>query len=99
MKKNGGIYVNVGDKAVKNVSKLTRLPVGFASGMPRIEITGFDLIRIEEHRGLMEYGSELITVRGMGANMRIRGANLQLEMMNELELIIRGDLFALEFVY
>jgi sporulation protein YqfC len=99
MKKNGGIYVNIGDKALKNVSKLTKLPVGYAAGMPKIDITGFDLIRIEEHRGLMEYGSDLITVRGLGASIRIRGANLQLEMMNETELIVRGDLFAVEFTY
>ena len=91
--------MNVGDKAVKNVSKLTKLPVGYAAGMPKIEISGFDLIRIEEHRGLMEYGGDLITVRGMGASIRIKGANLQLEMMNETEIIVRGDLFAIEFVY
>ncbi len=91
--------MNIGDKALKNVSKLTKLPVGYAAGMPKIDITGFDLIRIEEHRGLMEYGSDLITVRGLGASIRIRGANLQLEMMNETELIVRGDLFAVEFTY
>jgi sporulation protein YqfC len=67
--------------------------------MPRIEITGFDLLRIEEHRGLLEYGGELITVRGTGANIRVRGANLQLEMMNSAEIILRGDISAVEFDY
>jgi sporulation protein YqfC len=91
--------MKAGDRAVNYASKLTKLPMTYAAGMPRIEITGFDLIRIEEHRGLMEYGNELIIVRGMGANIRLKGSNLQLEMMNENELIIRGDLFALEFAY
>ena len=91
--------MNISDRAINNASKLTKIPMGYAAGMPRIEITGFDLIRIEEHRGLLEYGGEQIIVRGMGANIKIKGARLQLEMMNESELIVRGDIFALEFVY
>jgi len=91
--------VKVGEKALNYASRAAKLPLAYAAGLPKIEITGCDLMKVEGHRGLMEYGGELITIRGAGANIRLRGARLQLEMMNETELIIRGDIFALEFVY
>ncbi len=89
--------MSLGDRAIKNASKISNIPLSYAAGMPRIEIMGFDLLRIEEHRGLLEYGGEQIAIRGTGANIIVRGKNLQLEMMNPSEMILRGDIYALEF--
>ena len=74
-------------------------PLNFLPGLPRIELEGLDTVRVEQHRGLAAYGSELVVVRCMGAQLHIRGSGLTLEAMTAGELQLRGKILALELVY
>lgn len=77
----------------------TGLPLDYAAGLPRLELTGLRQLRVEQHRGLLEYGPETVVVRTAGASIRVRGSGLTLEAMTAGELTLSGEIFALELVY
>ena len=64
-----------------------------------MEIIGNDTVMIECHRGLTQYATETVTVRGGTADLKIRGRGLTLEMMTDTVLKIRGAVFGVELSY
>ena len=76
-----------------------RMPLEYAAGMPNVTVTGLSSVRVEQHRGLAAYGTELVVVRGRGAEIHIRGSGLLLETMNVEQLTLRGRISAVELVY
>ena len=84
---------------LKKTSELFDLPGEVVSGLPTIEITGFGRLRIENHRGILEYGDNSIDINGGSAIIRILGSGLEIRAMNSQALVIIGDIFGLEFKY
>ncbi len=68
-----------------------------AAGASKLTVTGGDQALVENHRGLLEYGEELIRVRLDGGELVLRGSKLRLTVMTDRELLIRGRLFAAEW--
>ena len=66
------------------------LPLEYAAGMYRVELTGGSEVRIEQHHGVAHCSPELIVVKGAGAEIRIRGSALTLLMMTDDEIRIEG---------
>ncbi len=88
-----------GDKLLHRLEGVPGVPLSFLPGLPRIELAGLDTVRVEQHRGLAAYGSELVVVRCSGAELRVRGSGLILESMTAGELQLKGRILALELVY
>lgn len=65
-------------------------------GLPRLELIGRGELRMTSHRGILAYGTEEILVSGGPILYRIRGAGLELKAMNAAELLITGELLAVE---
>lgn len=65
-------------------------------GLPRVEITGRQELRMENHKGILAYGPEEILVSGGKLIVKVRGAGLELKAMNASELLITGTLLAVE---
>ena len=86
-------------KLLKKLDGGSELPLAFIPGLPRIELEGLERVRVEQHRGLAAYGSELVVVRCSGVQLHVRGSGLTLEVMTAGELQLRGRIFALELVY
>lgn len=74
------------------------LPADAVAGMPRITITGRSRVLIENHRGLLEYGEELIEVAGGRIRVRIHGTDLQLRAMDHSDLVIHGHILSVELI-
>ena len=66
-------------------------------GLPRVEITGCRELRMENHKGILAYGSEEILISGGKLILKVRGADLELKAMNASELCITGTLTSVEF--
>ena len=72
------------------------LPGDLVSGLPRIELTGDGELRMENHRGILDYSSEEIHISGGKVAVRVLGEDLELRAMNRAELLITGHIRAVE---
>ncbi len=84
---------------LKKAADFFDIPGEIITGLPIIEIHGMGKIRIENHKGLIEYGSDKIEINGGKAIIRITGSGLKIRAMNADVLVISGDIFGLEFIY
>lgn len=70
------------------------LPPELTPGTPVIELYGNGQLRMENHRGIVAYGTEEISVSGGRLFVRIQGKNLNLRAMSGTELLITGTIFS-----
>ncbi len=75
------------------------LPGGIATGMPRVEISGGRQLLIEQHKGIIEYSPNEISVNSSKGVIRVRGEALELRAMTANQLLVSGLLFGIEFEY
>ncbi|MBQ3134268.1 MAG: sporulation protein [Oscillospiraceae bacterium] len=74
------------------------LPVDALAGLPRLELVGDGELRMENHRGILSYGTDEIHISGGAFGVRVSGAELELRTMNGLELLITGHIRAVELI-
>ena len=70
------------------------LPADLAAGVPRLELTGDSQLRMENHRGILSYGTEEICVSAGAMVVRVQGEGLDLKAMTGLELLVCGRIMA-----
>ncbi|MBQ3556889.1 MAG: sporulation protein [Oscillospiraceae bacterium] len=74
------------------------LPVDALAGLPRLELVGDGELRMENHRGILSYGTDEIHISGGAFGVRVSGTELELRTMNSLELLITGRIRAVELI-
>ena len=77
---------------LERAAEVFDLPGDVVAGLPRVEITGSRELRMENHRGILAYGSEEIHISGGKLIVKVRGAGLTLRAMNASELLITGEI-------
>lgn len=77
---------------LERTAEVLDLPGDVVAGLPRVELLGDRRLRMENHKGILAYGSEEIHVSGGKLIVKVRGAHLELKAMNALELLITGDI-------
>ena len=82
----------------ENLAERLGLPEEVVSGSAKISVTGGKRALIENHRGILEYGSERIVIRTTGGNLILSGTGLQLLGMSRRELIFGGKLQNVEWM-
>lgn len=87
------------DDILQKAAERLSLPADVVAGAPRVEIIGCRQVFIENHRGVLEYGNELIDVNGGKVTVRIQGDELSLKAMNKNELLIGGNILSVSFKY
>lgn len=68
------------------------LPGEVVAGLPHIELTGSHELRMENHKGILAYGSEEIHISGGKLIVKVRGRGLELRAMNAGQLLITGSI-------
>ena len=68
------------------------LPGDVVAGLPRVELTGSRELRMENHKGILAYGSQEIHISGGKLVIKVRGSNLELKSMNASQLLITGEI-------
>lgn len=66
------------------------VPPELKPGLPVLEVTGAEEVRMSGHRGILSYEEEEISVSGGQLLVRIRGKRLRLRGMSGSELYISG---------
>ena len=77
---------------LERTAQVLDLPGDVVAGLPRVEITGSRELRMENHKGILAYGTEEIHVSGGKLILKIRGRGLELKSMNASELLITGEI-------
>jgi len=93
--KKSGKKENLIDRA----ADIFDLPGEIVAGMSRVTVTGGRRIFIENHKGILEYGEDVIAVNGGKVIIRLKGENLQLKSMSSSDLLITGRFNGIEFNY
>lgn len=76
-----------------------RLPGPGENGLkPRTlaEVYGQDRVLVEEHRGILSYGTEMIRIGATYGSLIVEGEDLRLCCMSRSQLVIRGKLRAVK---
>lgn len=84
------------ESLLEKTAEVFDLPGDLVAGMPRVEITGNRELRMENHKGILAYGSEEIHVSGGKLILKVRGVNLELRSMNAGELLITGTILGVD---
>ena len=75
------------------------IPLAMLAGEPRLEAVGGRDIIIENHKGILEYGTEEIRVNCGKLVIRIQGRELKLCSLSLNELSISGVIQSIEYLY
>lgn len=80
---------------LERTAQLFDLPADVIAGLPRLELVGDRELRMENHRGILAYGTQEIHVSGGAFGIKVCGEELELRTMNALELLITGHITAI----
>ena len=84
-------------KNLNKVDKLLELPKEVYSNEPKIVITGFDEIVIENFKGILEYEEFFVRINTFIGIININGYNLNLENLTNEDWRVKGKIESLEF--
>lgn len=84
------------ESVLERTAQVFDLPGDLVAGLPRMELIGGRELRMENHRGILAYGSEEIHISGGKLILKVRGEGLELRSMNAGELLITGQIRAVE---
>ena len=79
------------------VSKFLEIPREVISNVPKITITGFDEILIENFKGILEYEDFFVRVSTYIGVISINGFNLKLSQMTEDDILVSGKIESIDF--
>lgn len=75
---------------LEKTAEVFDLPGDVVAGLPRVELTGDRELRMENHKGILAYGTEEIHISGGSYIVKVTGEALELRAMTGLELLITG---------
>ena len=79
-------------------SEMLELPKEIVLNIPKLTIVGNGDMIIENYKGLIEYDTVRIRVNTGAGVIRITGARLLIKEITSEDIIICGDIHALEFI-
>lgn len=85
------------EKLINYMSEAAEMPKDVALKAPILTLTGRTELTIENYRGIQEYSDLLIRVQTGCGEVRIKGKNLWIEYYTNMEMLIRGQILAVEF--
>ncbi len=86
---------NIEQKARKAVETLD-LPQDLFLGLPNLSLTGDRELYIMNHRGILNYEKESVTILAKNMQIQVRGRNLVIAAYSKDEIIIKGYIHSVE---
>ncbi len=84
------------ESLLERTAKTFDLPGDVVAGLPRVELIGSGELHMENHKGILAYGSEEICISGGKLMVRVRGEGLVLRSMSHRALCITGRVMGVE---
>ncbi len=83
-------------KAYRKIDQLLELPKEVCSDVPKMIMTGFDEIIIENFRGILEYEEFFVRINTHIGMININGLHLNLENMTNDDIKVTGQIDSIE---
>ena len=83
-------------KGMRKINRMLEIPKEVYTNDPKILITGFDELIIENYKGILEYEEYYIKLSTYIGSININGFNLKLDKMTEDSLKITGKIESLD---
>ena len=84
-------------KKIDKIVNILDIPREITSNIPKIVVTGFDEILIENYKGILEYEDFFVRISTHIGIININGFNLKLNQMNDGDIAISGKIENLDF--
>ena len=81
----------------RKIEEILEIPVELSTNNPKITITGFERMLIENYRGILEYQDYFVRVNTYIGILNINGFNLKLEEMTTDDLLVTGRIDSIDF--
>ena len=80
----------------KRIDKILEIPQEVYTNTPKITITGFNEIILENYKGILEYGEFFTSISTYIGVVNINGYNINLEKMTNDDIKITGKIESVE---
>lgn len=84
-------------KKARKIDDILEIPVELSTNNPKVTITGFERILIENYRGILEYQDYFVRINTYIGIININGFNLNLEEMTTDDLLVTGKIESVDF--
>ena len=78
------------------LDRLLEMPKEIYSDVPKITITGFGEIIIENYKGILEYEEFFVKIKTYIGNININGYRLELEKMTNDDIKVKGKIESID---
>ena len=78
------------------LDRLLEMPKEIYSDVPKITITGFDEIIIENYKGILEYEEFFVKIKTYIGIININGYQLELENMTNDDIKVKGKIESID---
>ena len=83
-------------KKINKINDMLEIPKEVYSNEPKLVITGFNEMVIENYKGILEYDDYYVKINSFIGIINIHGFNLRLEKMTEDNIRIIGKIESLD---
>lgn len=83
-------------KKQNKIDKILELPQEVYSNIPKIVITGFDEMIIENYKGILEYEEFFVQINTYIGIINVNGYELSLENMTNDDIKVKGKIESIE---
>lgn len=83
-------------KKIEKLNRMLEMPKEVYTKEPKIIISGFQEMIIENYKGILEYEDFFVKISTYIGNININGFNLKLENMSEDNIKINGKIESLD---
>ena len=84
-------------RRLTRINEFLEIPREVVSKVPKITITAFDELLIENFKGILEYEEFFVRISTHIGNVNISGFNLKLSQMTEDDILVSGKIEKLDF--
>ena len=84
-------------KRPRKFDEIFEIPVELSTNEPKLTITGFERLLIENYKGILEYQDYFVRVNTHIGIININGFNLNLEEMTSDDLLVTGKIEGIDF--
>ena len=79
-------------RKARKIDEILEIPVELSTNNPKITITGFERLLIENYKGILEYQEYFVRISTYIGIINISGFNLKLEEMTTDDLLVTGKI-------
>ena len=84
-------------KKLDKIINILEIPREITRNIPKIVVTGFDEILIENYKGILEYGEFFIKINTYIGVINVHGFCLELQEITCEDIAIKGTIKSIEF--